>query len=220
MDNIDIEPFSYSDNYTSLLITIAGFHSLDNLQHMVRTSFQMRQLLLQLQHPYSDKEMNAIVRAAAFHDIGKVFVQKDILEKPSKLNVAEFEVMKTHTERGTQFASISSTAPEPLFASYLAILCRSHHERWDGTGYPDGLVGEAIPYPARLLAIVDVYDALTHDRPYRQAMTHEAAMKIIGDGKGSHFDPAIVKAFLYFHDTALRPFPKSGKKQSSPVTRK
>lgn len=126
---------------------------------------------------------------AQLHDIGKMAVPTSILLKPGKLDPDEWELMKTHTTRGADFLE-----PIAYLKPALAIP-RSHHERWDGTGYPGGLAGHAIPLPARIFAIVDVYDALTSDRPYRDAWTPERALAHIRDGAGTHFDPDVAAAF-------------------------
>lgn len=130
--------------------------------------------------------------AAPMHDIGKIGIPDAILLKPGKLSVDEFEVMKTHTLIGASILK-NSYSPMMQLAEQIA---RSHHERWDGAGYPDKLVGEAIPESARIVAIVDVYDALTHDRVYRPALPEAKALEILHQGRASHFDPALFDTFL------------------------
>ncbi|MHC4875172.1 MAG: HD domain-containing phosphohydrolase [Planctomycetota bacterium] len=131
------------------------------------------------------------------HDIGKVGIPDQILGKPGKLTVEEFEVMKTHTTIGGQtleaVTSLHSNAAYLLMAKEIAM---THHERWDGTGYPAGLSGEDIPLSGRITAIADVYDALTTKRSYKEAFSHEKAVRIITEGRGTHFDPRLVDAFL------------------------
>ena len=127
---------------------------------------------------------------AQLHDIGKMAIPERILLKPGKLTEDEWEIMKTHTTEGAAFL-------EPIdYLRPAVCIPRHHHERWDGSGYPDGLAGEAIPLPARLFAVVDVYDALISERPYRAAWTRDQALKHVEAGSGSHFDPAVVEAFL------------------------
>lgn len=136
---------------------------------------------------------NDLCRAAAVHDIGKTLIPANILDKPGKLTPAEFEIIQEHTWRGaTLLQQQEDVGPLALE------VCRCHHERWDGTGYPDGLSGAAIPYPARLMAVLDVYDALTHERPYKGAFSKDAALRIIKQGCGTQFDPAIGGAFINF----------------------
>lgn len=127
---------------------------------------------------------------AQLHDIGKMAIPETILKKPGKLSDDEWAVMKTHTTHGARFL-------EPISYLRRAIdIPLWHHERWDGSGYPDGLAGEDIPLAARVFAIVDVYDALTSDRPYRRAWKHDQAIDHIREQTGSHFDPRVVHAFL------------------------
>jgi len=135
-------------------------------------------------------DLEHIRRGAQLHDIGKMAIPDRILSKPGKLTPDEWKVMKTHTTLGARFL-------EPIAYLRDAIgIPRHHHERWDGTGYPDGLAGEEIPLSARIFAVVDVYDALTSDRPYRAAWTHDEAIAHIESGAGSHFDPRIARTFL------------------------
>jgi putative two-component system response regulator len=126
------------------------------------------------------------------HDLGKIGIPDAILRKPSKLTRDEFEIMKTHTTIGAEMLADSDT---PMFEMAREIALR-HHERWDGTGYPAGISGLAIPESARIVAIVDVYDALTHDRVYRPALSEEEAVEIIEQGRGTHFDTFLVSVFL------------------------
>ncbi len=137
-----------------------------------------------------------IYHAAPLHDIGKVGIADNILLKPGKLTPEEFEVMKTHTIIGaTTLQTVRTRYPKNAFINMGIALTRSHHEKWDGSGYPDGLVGEDIPLSGRIMAIADVYDALRSDRPYKEAIPHEKSCRIIEEGAGRHFDPAVVAAF-------------------------
>jgi putative two-component system response regulator len=141
-------------------------------------------------------------KSAPLHDIGKVGIPDRILLKPGKLTAAEFEIMKTHTTLGRDAISKA----ESLFgiaASFLRFakeIAYSHQEKWDGSGYPLGLAGERIPLSARLMAIADVYDALISQRVYKAAHTHEEAVAILRDGRGTHFDPDILDAFIELQD--------------------
>lgn len=130
--------------------------------------------------------------AAALHDVGKVGVPDRILSKPGKLTEAEFKIMKSHTLIGSEILGGSHLAVVDL-ASQVAL---SHHERWDGTGYPQGLTGERIPLAARITAVADVFDALTHPRPYKEIWSLERAIAQFEHDAGTHFDPTIVSAFL------------------------
>jgi len=137
-------------------------------------------------------------RSAPLHDIGKVGIPDHILLKPGKLTVEEFEIMKTHTRVG---CAAIERAEEQLgmevdFLKTAKQIALSHHERWDGTGYPQGLQGDEIPLAARVMAVADVYDALVSTRVYKEAMAHTDALRLITAGSGSHFDPEVVEAFL------------------------
>jgi putative two-component system response regulator len=129
--------------------------------------------------------------------VGKIAISDLILQKPGRLTPEEFEEMKKHAAFGVQIIEkIEASTSACDFLKYAKIFAGTHHEKWDGTGYPNGLKGEEIPLPGRIMALTDVYDALTSDRPYKEAFTHEDAVKIILEGRGSHFDPALTDAFL------------------------
>ena len=127
---------------------------------------------------------------APLHDIGKVGVSDSILNKPDKLTKEEFETMKKHTQIGYELVRGFS------FGEVAKNIVRYHHEKWDGTGYGTGIKGKEIPIEARIVAIVDVYDALRSERLYKDAYTHKESMKIIKEGKGNHFDPELVDLFI------------------------
>ena len=137
-----------------------------------------------------ENELKALEAAALLHDTGKIAIPEHILNKPGKLTPAEFEKMKRHAPIGAQILS-SIEFPYPVVP-----IVRHHHENWDGKGYPDGLKGEAIPLGARILSVVDCFDALTSDRPYRRRMTDEAALKILVDRRGTMYDPTVVDRFV------------------------
>jgi len=148
----------------------------------------------------NDDFVTQIRRAAPLHDVGKVGIPDAILLKPGPLNHDEFEIMKTHTLIGAQaLKAVADRYPKNNFLNMGVCIARSHHERWDGSGYPDGLAGEAIPLAARIMTMADVYDALRSRRPYKEPFTHEQTCRIIleGDGriKPEHFDPLVLDAF-------------------------
>ena len=154
----------------------------------------------------------SIVRAAPLHDIGKVGIPDYILRKPDKLTTEEYAIIQTHTRIGgdaidvamrrVQATDHSSLAGDNAALNFLLVaglIARWHHERWDGKGYPDRLTGEAIPLPARIMAVADVYDALTTQRVYKAAISHAEAMKIIRTERSAQFDPLLVDLFLDLH---------------------
>jgi len=149
----------------------------------------------------SKLDFNFLVPSAQLHDVGKIMIKDNILLKPGRLTNEEFEIMKTHTALGGEIIDmIAQNTTEETFLKHAKIFAVSHHEKWDGTGYPKGLSGENIPLEGRLMAISDVYDALVSERPYKIAMSHEEACSIIMEGKGRHFDPVLVDVFLSVKD--------------------
>jgi putative two-component system response regulator len=170
----------------------------------VRTQHYVRLLAEQLRnHPrfsayLDDVTIDRLFKSAPLHDIGKVGIPDSILLKPGPLTAEEFEIMKTHTTLGkvaieSAEARLGKDVPFLRCAKEIAY---SHQEKWDGSGYPQGLVGDAIPISARLMAIADVYDALISRRVYKAAFTHAAAMEIMVEGRGRHFDPDVLDAFV------------------------
>lgn len=138
------------------------------------------------------EEVDMVRRAAPLHDIGKIGIPDSILLKPGKLTPEEFAVMRSHVKIGASLLA-GSSSKLMLMAEKIAL---THHEKWDGTGYSLGLNGEDIPLPGRIVAVADVFDALTHDRPYKQAWPVEKAIAEIKDQSGKHFDPKVVDAFV------------------------
>lgn len=137
-----------------------------------------------------------VVLSSQLHDIGKVAIPDSVLLKPGRLTADEFERMKKHTVYGAQIIErIERNITDRSFIDHARNMAEFHHERWDGSGYPNGLRGEAIPLEGRIMSIVDVYDALVSSRPYKEPIPHEKAVDIIMDGAGTHFDPRLVQAF-------------------------
>ncbi|HOO27715.1 MAG TPA: two-component system response regulator [Lachnospiraceae bacterium] len=182
--------------------------------HIQRTKLYVKELcgLLRNDSAYADQMqpalINLIVTSAPLHDIGKVGIPDAILLKPGKLTEEEFEVMKTHTTLGRDAimkAEQLMNRPE-TFLLIPKEIAYSHHEKWNGTGYPQGLSGMDIPLSARILALADVYDALISKRVYKPPFPHEKAVGIIREDSGRHFDPEIVRVFLknsgLFHEIA------------------
>jgi putative two-component system response regulator len=162
----------------------------DTGRHTQRVGEMAARLAARLGHPQSAVEI--IRQTAPLHDVGKIGIPDAVLLKPGRLTPEELAVIQTHTTIG---ARILAGARSPLVAM-AATIARSHHERWDGSGYPDRVAGTSIPIEARIVAVVDVFDALSHDRPYRKAWLPEKVRSHLEDGRGSHFDPELVDVFL------------------------
>jgi PAS domain S-box-containing protein len=176
------------------LAIAAEYRDDETYQHTERVGHVAARLALGLGLPAG--QVTLLRQAAPLHDVGKLAIPDCILLKPGKLTDQEFEVMKTHAELGARLLS-SGSSPVLQMA---AVIAGTHHERWDGRGYPKELAGEAIPLVGRIVAVADVFDALTHDRPYKPAWTVERAIAEIGAGSGSQFDPRVVTAFLALRD--------------------
>ena len=189
--------------------------------HLYRTQAYVEALMQQLQdhprfrHALSAAQRQLIAKAAPLHDIGKVGIPDQILLKPARLTPEEFEIMKTHSLIGAEAieAAIERVVGgdrarldelqgnTPLdFLVVARHIALGHHEKWDGSGYPQGLRGDAIPIPARLMALADVFDALTCKRHYKKAFPLEQAVALLVEGRGTHFDPDVVDAFLAIQD--------------------
>ncbi|MEI2781627.1 MAG: two-component system response regulator [Candidatus Competibacter sp.] len=201
----------------NLLIQEVSIHSLARLaetrdpetgNHLRRTQEYVRTLARQLQpHPrfaafLSDRNIDLVARSAPLHDIGKVGIPDHILLKPGKLTPEEWEIMKTHAQLGSEaIEQAERDAERPVeFLALAKEITRWHHEKWDGSGYPDGLAGDAIPVSARLMALADVFDALICRRVYKPSMPFAQARDIIVAERGRHFDPDMVDAFLAVFD--------------------
>ena len=141
-------------------------------------------------------DIDLLVESSRFHDLGKISIHDKIMLKPGKLTPKEFELMKKHVEYGVMLINkLQKKIPGSKFWSYAKIMIETHHEKWNGTGYPNGLAGEDIPLFGRLMAITDVYDALISDRPYKNAMSADEALHIIKKSSETHFDPVIAEVF-------------------------
>jgi putative two-component system response regulator len=170
--------------------------------HAQRTSIYIKILLDEMDRRdvYTKETLywkpETIIPSARLHDVGKIVISDVILNKPDKLSYDEFELIKTHTTEGERIIERMITqAGGGAFLSHAKVFAGSHHERWDGTGYPRGLRGMDIPLEGRVLAIADVYDALISERPYKKAFTAEKAEEIILDEAGKQFDPQLVEVF-------------------------
>ncbi|WP_395699731.1 HD domain-containing phosphohydrolase [Aquabacterium sp.] len=186
------------------LARLAEIRDPETGNHLLRTQGYVRTLARRLQqHPrfaeaLNDQAIELLAKSAPLHDIGKVGIPDHILLKPGKLDAAEWAVMQTHASLGAEAIehAESDVARPVAFLAMAKQIARSHHERWDGKGYPDGLAGDAIPIPARLMALADVFDALISRRVYKPAFPHEQAYQMIVKERGLQFDPDVVQAFI------------------------
>lgn len=203
--NQRLEELTSVQNATILAMTsLAQTRDIETGNHIKRTQHYVRILARRLQkHPrfsafLTERNIDLLFRSAPLHDIGKVGIPDRILLKPGRLTADEMTVMKTHTTLGRD----TIAQAEKLMGGQLDFLALakeiaySHQEKWDGSGYPQGLRGDAIPISARLMAVADVYDAIISRRVYKLGMTHAEAVAIIVEGSGTHFDPDIIDAFL------------------------
>ena len=190
------------------MASLAETRDSDTGNHIRRTQFYVKALADHLSgHPrfagvLTPAMVDLLFKTAPLHDIGKVGIPDRILLKPGRFTPEEFEVMKTHTTLGRDAIAHAEAALDvPVeFLKIAKEIAYGHQEKWDGTGYPEGVGGDDIPVSARLMAVADVYDALISRRVYKEGIPHEQAVQIIQEGSGSHFDPDIVEAFLVLKD--------------------
>ncbi len=197
--------------------------------HILRTQGYVRELARRLRHHprfeavLTDRYIDLLTRSAPLHDIGKVGIPDTILHKPGPLTPAEWTVMKTHARLGYDAIELAEAdAAQPVeFLALAKEIARWHHEKWDGSGYPDGLAGDAIPVAARIMAIADVFDALMNARVYKPAMPPEEVWGILSQGSGKHFDADMVDVFLadfeVFKGIAARHSDHAGASGSMPL---
>jgi len=196
------EVLGTTKNIVDLLTRVLEYRDVGSGNHVRRTRDLTEILILEmLQNEKFEKELTeqdylTIIRAAPIHDIGKIAVSDAILLKEGKLSGDEMRIVRNHTIVGGQIIDSMKDLLEEKTFKHCKEVCLYHHERFDGKGYPYKLKGTEIPLSARILAIVDVYDALVNVRPYKQALFHHDAMVIIADGMGTNFDPDITEIFL------------------------
>ncbi|GAB3266606.1 HD-GYP domain-containing protein [Chitinimonas naiadis] len=186
------------------MATLAATRDNETGNHIRRTQNYVAALARALQpHPrfsavLTDENIELLFKSAPLHDIGKVGVPDRILLKPGKLTDDEWEIMKLHTVYGrdTILQVERNFGESSSFLTFAREIAHSHQEKWDGSGYPDGLAGDAIPISARLMAVADVYDAMISKRVYKPAFSHEKAIALMQDGRGAHFDPDMLDAFM------------------------
>ena len=178
------------EEITLRLVAAAEHRDEETGAHVKRIGLYASAIVAQL--GWKGRALENMRLAAPMHDIGKIGIPDAVLRKPGKLTAEEFEIIKTHTVIGANILA-GATASLLRMAGEIAL---SHHEKWDGSGYPHGLAGEAIPLSARTVAVADVYDAMTHDRIYRPAIPEAQTLEVMRAGRGKHFAPAVFDAFL------------------------
>ena len=184
-------------NILSHVVESRNFESGTHILHVrTITDILLRQLACTSnRYPLSQADISMISTLSALHDIGKISIPAEILNKPGKLTREEFEIMKTHTIAGDELLQDMPVSHDDPLMRTAHEICRWHHERWDGRGYPDGLKGDEIPISAQVVALADVYDALTSDRCYKKAYSHETAMQMILNGECGAFNPLLLECF-------------------------
>ncbi len=182
------------------LATIVEFRDCESGEHVKRISSLTRALMAEVSQMYPEysmpkSEIEKVAMSSVLHDVGKISIPDQILNKPGRLTNEEFEIMKQHTTLGSEMLQKISNIMEDGIYNYSYDICRHHHERWDGRGYPDGLSGDDISIWAQVVSVADVYDALTAERVYKKAFSHEKAVDMINNGECGMFNPKVLKAF-------------------------
>ena len=197
------ELIAAKEKMLTTMASVIEYRSVESGEHVKRTSILtgiIAEVLLKnplFREELLEKDYNIMIKASPLHDIGKIAVPDDILLKPGKLTPEEFGIMETHTTKGSEIIKkMQFNDEKDLYLMHCYDICRHHHERWDGKGYPDKISGHDIPLSARIVSIVDVYDALVSQRVYKPPFSHEEAMKIIEEDSGKKFDEDIVKELL------------------------
>ena len=211
LEKIIAEQFHEQEKNNKLMISILShiveFRNGESGLHILHVNTITKYLLKQLvrrtdQYPLSKADISLISTASALHDIGKISISDAILNKPGRLTEEEFEVMKTHSMVGANMLlDLPIEQQEVPLVKVASEICRWHHERYDGNGYPDGLKGEEIPIAAQVVALADVYDALTSERCYKKAYSHEVALKMILEGQCGAFNPTLLLCLQEIADT-------------------
>ena len=181
-----------------IMSNILGSRNSESREHILHIKTATEMMLRQLvkvtdAYPLTEADIALITTASSLHDIGKIRIPEEILNKPGRLTVEEFKIMKTHSELGADIIKDMDFPQDHPLVHTAWEICRWHHERWDGKGYPDGLTGEEIPISAQVVSIVDVYDALTSERCYKKAFDHDTAIQMILDGQCGQFNPILLK---------------------------
>ena len=185
------------------LSTTVEFRNMESGEHIMRVRTLTKIFLEELRefYPLTDEQIETISNVSAMHDIGKIVISDAILLKPGPLTEEEFEIMKTHTIRGCEILDTLNYTQDEESYRYSYDICRHHHERWDGSGYPDGLKGDEISIWAQATSLADVYDALTSERVYKKAYTHKETIEMILSGECGAFNPKMLDMLVRVQDT-------------------
>lgn len=190
------------DKLLEIMANIVEYRNLESGEHVKRTQEFTRifvDYLIENPHPdymINQEDYNIILRAVPLHDLGKIGIPDVVLLKPGRLTPEEFEIIKTHSTIGSEIIENVLYLNDERYFKYCYDICRYHHEKWDGNGYPDGLKNTEIPLLARVVSIVDVYDALVSQRVYKPPLSHEEAIRIITEGAGTQFDPYLIEVLI------------------------
>ena len=189
-----------NERIIDILAVVVEHRDLESGEHVQRVKKYTKIMAEQVMKDYpeygmTDETCYLMEQASALHDVGKIAIPDAILLKPGKFTAEEYETMKTHTIKGAELLAKVEGAWNEEYARYCTEICRWHHERYDGHGYPDALAGDEIPLSAQIVALVDVYDALVHERRYKDAITTDEAFRMIMDGECGIFSPKILDSF-------------------------
>lgn len=189
-----------NQSVVEVLASVIEFRDCESGEHVRRICGLTRQLMTEVSNMYKEyhmpkEEIEKIAMSSVLHDIGKIAIPDNILNKPGRLTAEEFEIMKQHTVKGCKILQKVPDIMDSDTYNYSYDICRHHHERWDGRGYPDGLSGDDISIWAQVVSVADVYDALTSERVYKAAYSRETAVKMIMNGECGVFNPKVLRAF-------------------------
>lgn len=189
----------------SILSHIVEFRNGESGQHVLHINMLTERILGRLmektdQYDLTQADRSLITTASSLHDIGKIGIDDKILNKPGKLTREEFEIMKTHTLIGAEMLKGMGIYQNEKLIKIAYQICRWHHERYDGKGYPDGLKGEEIPIAAQVVSLADVYDALSSERVYKKAFSHEKTIEMILNGECGQFNPLLLECLVEIQD--------------------
>ena len=195
------------DNALQGLANVIEYRDKESGEHVKRTQLYVNALidyLIDTESVYAEElrklQPDIIIKSMALHDVGKIAIPDRVLQKPAKLDPDEYEIMKTHTTRGKEIIHELGDVNTSIYLKHCQDICYSHHERWDGKGYPQRLKENEIPLASRLAALADVFDALVCARAYKPALPYEEVIRIISEGRGTQFDPVLVDAVVAIQD--------------------